>query len=181
VTSQAGDTASATLRAHAMIVAATAVVASIRRRQRDFLADPRSVLDCPVLADTTDPVVAALVAAYDEAVETLGECTPRHPRCAARALCAAHAAEYAVSLADQRAHRSARRGIYPPLHAPLDVRGWNSLRKLAALWNSPRTPGQRRRRRGTATARPGSPRSWVSGYLTCSPRPGKRCLTSPRR
>ena len=82
-----------------MIVAATAVVASIRRRQRDFLADPRSVLDRPVLADTTDPVVAAFVAAYDEAVETLGECTPSHPRSAARALCAAHAAEYAVSLA----------------------------------------------------------------------------------
>ena len=87
VTSQAGDTASATLRAHAMIVAATAVVASIRRRQRDFLADPRSVLDRPVLADTTDPVVAAFVAAYDEAVETLGECTPRLTRGVPRGRC----------------------------------------------------------------------------------------------
>jgi hypothetical protein len=26
-----------------------------------------------------------------------------------------------------------------------------------------------------------SPRRWASGYLTCSSRPGKRCLTSPRR
>jgi hypothetical protein len=129
---QAGRTASATPRAHAITVAATAVIASIRRRQRDFLADPRSVLDCPVLADTTDPVVAALVAAYDEAVETLGECTPRHPRCAARALCAAHAAEYAVSLADQRAHRSATRGIYPHLHAPLDVRGLDLVEEARA-------------------------------------------------
>ena len=63
----------------------------------------RSVLDRPVLADTTDPVVAAFVVAYDEAVETLGECTPDHPRCAARALSAAHAAEYAAFLADQHA------------------------------------------------------------------------------
>jgi len=94
-----------------MIVAATAVVASIRRRQRDFLADPPSVLDRHVLADTTDPVVAAFVAAYDEAVETLGECTPSHPTSAARSLCAAHAAEYAASLTDQHAHRSARRDI----------------------------------------------------------------------
>ena len=81
---QAAPTASATPTAHAMTVAATAVIDAIRRRQRDFLADPRSVLDRPVLADTTDPVVAAFVVAYDEAVETLGECTPDHPRCAAR-------------------------------------------------------------------------------------------------
>ena len=146
-----------------MIVAETAVVASIRRRQRDFLADPRSVLDRPVLADTTDPVVAAFVAAYDEAVETLGECTPSHPRCAARALSAAHAAEYAASLADQHARRSARRGIYPHLHAPLDALGRTSLRKLAPVWNSPRTPGQRRRRRGTDTARHSSPRTGYRG------------------
>ena len=132
VTSQVGDTASATLRAHAIIVAATAVVASIRRRQRDVLADPRPVLDRPVLADTTDPVVAAFVAAYDEAVETLGECTPSHPRCAAPALCAAHAAEYAASLADQHARRSARRGIYPHLHAPLDVRGLDLVEEARA-------------------------------------------------
>ena len=112
-----------------MIVAATAVVASIRRRQRDFLADPRSVLDRPVLADTTDPVVAAFVAAYDEA---LGECTPSHPRSAAPALCAAHAAEYAASLADQHARRSARRGIYPHLHAPLDVRGLDLVEEARA-------------------------------------------------
>jgi hypothetical protein len=73
---QVRHTASATPRAHAMTVAARAVVGSIRRRQRDFLADPRSVLDRPVLADTTDPVVAAFVVAYDEAVETLGGVLP---------------------------------------------------------------------------------------------------------
>ena len=73
---QAGRTASAPLRAQAITVAARAVVGSIRRRQRDFLADPRSVLDRPVLADTADPVVAVFVVGYDEAVETLGECTP---------------------------------------------------------------------------------------------------------
>ena len=74
-----------------------------------------------VLADTTDPIVAAFVVAYDEAVATLGECTPDHPRCAARALAAAHAAEYAASLADQHARRLARHGIYPHLRRPLDV------------------------------------------------------------
>ena len=115
---QAAPTASATPTAHAMTVAATAVIDAIRRRQRDFLADPRSILDRPVLADTTDPVVAAFVVAYDEAVETLGECTPDHPRCAARALSAAHAAEYAASLADQHARRLARHGIYPNLRGP---------------------------------------------------------------
>ena len=109
--------------AHAMTVAATAVIDAIPRRQRDFLADPRSVLDRPVLADTTDPVVAAFVVAYDEAVETLAKCTPDHPRCAARALSAAHAAEYAASLADQHARRLARHGIYPNLRGPLDGRG----------------------------------------------------------
>lgn len=92
----------------------------------------RSVLDRPVLADTTDPVVAAFAVAYDEAVETLGACTPDHPRCAARALSAAHAAEYAASLADQHARRSARRGIYPHLHAPLDVRGLDLVREARA-------------------------------------------------
>ena len=76
---QAAPTASATTTAHAITVAATAVIDAIRCRQRDFLADPRSVLDRPVLADTKDPVVAAFVVAYDEAVETLGECTPDHP------------------------------------------------------------------------------------------------------
>ena len=44
---QAAPTASATPTAHAMTVAATAVIDAIRRRQRDFLADPRSVLDPP--------------------------------------------------------------------------------------------------------------------------------------
>jgi hypothetical protein len=78
-TFQADHTASATLRAHVMTVAARAVVGSIRRRQRDFLADPRSVMDRPVLADTTDPVVAAFVVAYDEAVETLEELRSRSP------------------------------------------------------------------------------------------------------
>jgi hypothetical protein len=131
-TFQADHTASATLRAHVMTVAARAVVGSIRRRQRDFLADPRSVLDRPVLADTTDPVVAAFVVAYDEAVETLGECTPDHPRCAARALSAAHAAEYAASLADQHARRLARHGIYPHLRGPLDVRGLDLVEEARA-------------------------------------------------
>src|SRR5690242_9252728 len=105
--SQAGRAASVTLRAHAMTVAARAVVGSIRRGRRDFLADPRSVLDRPMLADGTDPIVSAFVVAYDEAVETLRECTQDHPRCAARALSAAHAAEYAASLADQHARRLA--------------------------------------------------------------------------
>ena len=73
---QAAPTASATPTAHAMTVAATAVIDAIRRRQHDFLADPPSVLDRPVLADTTDPVVAAFVVAYDEAVETLGGVLP---------------------------------------------------------------------------------------------------------
>ena len=164
-----------------MIVAETAVVASVWRRQRDFLADPRSVLDRPVLADTTDPVVAAFVAAYDEAVETLGECTPSHPRCAARALSAAHAAEYAASLADQHPRRSARRGIYPHLHAPLDVRGLDlveearaSLELATHAW--PASAATRHCHRAAQLTE-----DWVSGYLTCSSRPGKRCLTSPRR
>jgi hypothetical protein len=108
-----------------MTVAATAVIDAIRRRQRDFLADPRSVLDRPVLADTMDPVVAAFVVACDEAVETLGECTPDHPRCAARALSAAHVAEYAASLADQHARRLARRGVYPNLRGPWMGVGWS--------------------------------------------------------
>ena len=129
---QAAQTASATPTAHAMTVAATAVIDAIRRRQRDFLADPRSVLDRPVLADTTDPVVAAFVVAYDEAVETLGECTPDHPRCAARALSAAHAAEYAASLADQHARRLARHGIYPHLRGPLDGRGLDLIEEARA-------------------------------------------------
>jgi hypothetical protein len=77
-----------------------------------------------MLADTTDPVVAAFVVAYDEAVETLGECTPDHPRCAVRALSAAHAAEYPVSLADQHARRLARHGIYPNLRGPCMGVGW---------------------------------------------------------
>ena len=146
-----------------MIVAETAVVASIRRRQRDFLADPRSVLDRPVLADTTDPVVAALVAAYDEAVETLGECTPSHPRCAARALSAAHAAEYAASLADQQARRWPDAASTRTCTHPWMCVGWTSFGKLAPVWNSPRTPGQRRRRRGTDTARHSSPRTGYRG------------------
>src|SRR5262245_17530828 len=139
--SQAGRTASVTLRAHAMTVAANAVVGSIRRGRRDFLADPRSVLDRPVLADATDPVVSAFVVAYDKAVQTLGKCNQDHPRCAARALSAAHAAEYAASLADQHARRLARHGIYPHLRAPLDVRGLDlvaqaraSLELAAHVW-----------------------------------------------
>jgi hypothetical protein len=99
--SRAGQTAPATLRTYAMTVAARDVVGSIRHRRCHFLADPRSVLDCPVLADTTDPVVVAFVVAYDEAVEALRQCTPDDPRGAARALAAAYAAEYAASFADQ--------------------------------------------------------------------------------
>jgi hypothetical protein len=111
-----------------------------------------------VLADTTDPVVAAFVVAYEEAVETLGEGTPDHPRCAARPLSAAHAAEYAASLADQHARRLARHGIYPNLRGPLDGRGLDLIEEARTIWNSPRTPGQRRRRPGIATARHSSPR-----------------------
>ena len=99
---QAGRTASAPLRAQAITVAARAVVGSIRRRQRDFLADPRSVLDRPVLADTADPVVAVFVVGIRRGGRDAGGVYSHHPRCAARALSAAHAAEYAASLADQR-------------------------------------------------------------------------------
>ncbi len=130
--SHAGQAASVPLRAHAMTVTARAVVDSIRRARRDFLADPRSALDRPALADATDPVVAAFVAAYDEAVDTLGECTQDHPRCAARALSAAYAAEYAASLADQHARQLARQGSYPHLRAPLDVRGLNLVAQARA-------------------------------------------------
>lgn len=155
---QAAPTASATPTAHAMTVAATAVIDVIRRRQRDFLADPRSVLDRPVLADTTDPVVAAFVVAYDEAVETLGECTPDHPRCAARALSAAHTAEYAASLAG-----SARPPLGQTRHLPASARtpGWAWVgpdRGSSRQSGTRRAPGQRRRRPGIATARHSSPR-----------------------
>jgi hypothetical protein len=115
-----------------MIVAATATVGSIRRRQQDFLADPRSVLDRPVLAETADPLVAAFVIAYDEAAEALGECTPDSPRCAARALSAAYAAEYAASQADQHARWLARNGIYPHLRVPLDVRELDLIEEARA-------------------------------------------------
>jgi len=146
-----------------MIVAATAVVASIRRRQRDFLADPRSVLDCPVLADTTDPVVAALVAAYDEAVETLGECTPRH-RGVPRGPCAPlmqrnTLCRLQISAPTGRPDAASTRTCTHPWMCV----GWTSLRKLAPVWDSPRTPGQRRRRRGTDTARHSSPRTGYRG------------------
>lgn len=141
----------------------------------------RSVLDRPVLADTTDPVVAAFAVAYDEAVETLGECTPSHPRCAARALSAAHAAEYAASLADQHARRLARHGIYPHLRGPLDGRGLDlieeartSLELAAHAW--PAQAATRHCYRAAQLAEEVGIRC-----LTCSPRPGKRCLTSPRR
>jgi hypothetical protein len=47
-------------------------------------------------------------------------------------LSAAHAAEYAASLEDQHARRSARPGIYPHLHAPMDVRGLDLVEEARA-------------------------------------------------
>lgn len=129
---QAAPTASATPTAHAMTVAATAVIDVIRRRQRDFLADPRSVLDRPVLAHTTDPVVARSSSRTTKRSRRWGSCTPDHPRCAARALSAAHAAEYAASLAVQHARRLARHGIYPHLRGPLDGRGSDLIEEARA-------------------------------------------------
>ena len=150
---QAAPTASATPTAHAMTVAATAVIDAIRRRQRDFLADPRSVLDRPVLADTTDPVVAAFVVAYDEAVETLGECTPTTRGALHGALSAAHAAEYAASLADQHARRLARHGIYP------NLRGHPGRAWVGPDRGSSHQSGTRRARLASAGGDPALPRA----------------------
>ena len=115
-----------------MIVAARVTVGSIRRRRQDFLADPRSVLERPALAETADPLVAAFVLAYDEAAEALAECTPDSLRSAARALSAAHAAEYAAHQADQHARWLARHGIYPHMRVPLDVRGLDPIKEARA-------------------------------------------------
>jgi hypothetical protein len=77
---QAAQTASATPTAHAM------TVDEIRRRQQRLPGRSTVGPGPPVLADTTDPVVAAFVDAYDEAVETLGSVLPTirgglHGRC----------------------------------------------------------------------------------------------------
>lgn len=162
-------------RAHAIMVAAT--VGSIRRRQQDFLADPRSVLDRPVLAETADPLVAAFVVAYDAAVEALGECTPDSPRRAAWAPSAAHAAEYAASQADQHARWLARHGVYPHLRVPLDVRGLDLIEEARASLEL----AAHARSGAVAAGRPSSPNRCGSGSPTCSSRRGKRCLMSLRR
>ena len=52
-----------------------------------------------MLADTADPVVAVFVVGYDEAVETLGECTPT-TRGALHERFSPLGAESAVALAD---------------------------------------------------------------------------------
>jgi hypothetical protein len=53
-----------------------------------------------MLTDTTDPVLAAFVVAYDKAVQTVGECTPDCPRYAARTFSTVYPAEYAASHTD---------------------------------------------------------------------------------
>jgi hypothetical protein len=115
-------------RAQAMTSAATATVARIRRRYREFLTDSRSLLDRPALADGSEQLVREFIDAFDNAVEALGECTYAYfTRQAARALATAHAAEYAAALADQHARRMARHGIYPYRTAPLDARGLDQV------------------------------------------------------
>jgi hypothetical protein len=149
-------------RAQAMTSAATATVARIRRRYREFLTDSRSLLDRPALAECSEQLVSQFVGAYDNAVEALGQCTPTHStRQAARALATAHAAEYAAALADQHVRRMARHGIYPYRTGPMDARGLDQVEEahasleLAAQTPSPALAASHRRRAAELTAATG--------------------------
>ena len=149
-------------RAQAMTRAATAAVDRIRRRYREFLTDSSSLLDRPALADRSEQLVSQFIDAFDNAVEALGQCTPAHPRQAARALATAHAAEYAAALADQHARRMARHGIYPYRTGPLDARGLDQVEEarasleLAAQTPSPALAASHRRRAAELTAATGT-------------------------
>ncbi|WP_116377684.1 hypothetical protein [Mycobacterium sp. MFM001] len=105
--------ATPSVRAKAMTVQAAATLAEIRRLRREYLSDPRSVLERPALADSGEAAMRRLADAYDDAIEALRAAARAHTRRAARALAAAHAAEYAATLADQHARQLARHGSYP--------------------------------------------------------------------
>ncbi|MDT5171873.1 MAG: hypothetical protein QOD02_5238 [Mycobacterium sp.] len=105
-----------------------------------------------MLADTTDPVVAAFVDAYDEAVETLGSVLPTirgglHGRC--------------PSLMQRNVLRPLQASTpagWPDMASPCTCAdpgwalGWTGSRKLAPVWHSSRMPGQRMRRPAIAAA-----------------------------
>lgn len=105
--------ATPSVRAKAMTAQAAATLAAIRQRRRDYLSDPRSVLERPALADSCEPAMRRLADAYDDAIEALRGAARADTGQAARALAAAHAAEYAASLADQHARQLAHHGSYP--------------------------------------------------------------------
>ncbi|WP_152967058.1 hypothetical protein [Mycobacterium heckeshornense] len=105
--------ATPSVRAQAMTAQAAATLAEIRRRRREYLFDPRSVIERPALADSCDAATRRLAESYDEAIEALSAATRADTRRAAWALAAAHAAQYASTLADQHARQLARHGSYP--------------------------------------------------------------------
>ncbi|KWX20444.1 hypothetical protein AFM11_30130 [Mycolicibacterium wolinskyi] len=108
-------------------------LARVRHRYQQFIGDPRSVLDRPALADTTDRFAQALADAFDHAVEALAACTSAaDPAAAAAALADAQAAEYALDLADQHARRKARHGLYPGATPPLYARKLDLIEEARA-------------------------------------------------
>lgn len=62
--------------AWAMAAGARDTLAHLRARRRAFLAYPRSVLERPLLADDTDPMMVAFLNAYHDAQPQVAACTP---------------------------------------------------------------------------------------------------------
>jgi hypothetical protein len=100
-------------RALAMWRNAQRALADITQRLDGVLADPRSVLDRPLLVDDHDPVNFAFIRARRDAHTTIARADTSQLGAAAEALAAAEAARYAFALADDHARALACRGIYP--------------------------------------------------------------------